>query len=94
MPTQVEQTNQQTAEDKLPQPQRRHIFRRKNRKQPKRAEFDIKDDREPKIGFLSHFKVLQIFGWNLVYMAIGIVGAMAYGIIPIICQYILGKFEY
>ncbi|KAG2373980.1 hypothetical protein C9374_011645 [Naegleria lovaniensis] len=51
----------------------------------------LKDDREPKITFFSHLKVFKVIGlWNLTLLSLGVIGSMAYGVLPIICQYILG----
>lgn len=51
----------------------------------------LKDHREPKITFFSHLKVFKVIGlWNLTLLVLGVIGSMSYGVLPIICQYILG----
>ena len=67
-------------------------FRRKHKKSKKvlRTEETIVDPNDPNITFLSHLRIIQIFGWNLILVFIGSIGPMAYGLIPIVVQYILG----
>ncbi|EFC40370.1 predicted protein [Naegleria gruberi] len=58
---------------------------------PKEDEFEFKDEREPQVSPLSHFKILQIFGGNLLLLLFGILGAVGYGVIPILCNVFIGE---
>ena len=71
---------------------RRFRRNKKNKKQALRTEEEIVDPNDPNITFFSHFRIFKIFGWNLILVFIGALGTMAYGLIPIIVQYILGRF--
>ena len=51
----------------------------------------IPDTLEPKVNVLSHCYMFKIFGWNTWLIVIGCIGAMGYGVIPVICQYLLGS---
>ena len=85
MPTEVVQLQQQGTgvATKQSTEERRHVFKRKNKKVKKENEDAIKDAREPNIKFYHHLKILQIFGWNLIFVGIGAIGCMAYGLIPV-----------
>jgi len=61
-------------------------FRRKKQKKVLRTEEDIQDPCEPNITLFSHLRIFQIFGFNLVFVMIGAMGTMAYGVIPIVVQ--------
>ncbi|KAL9643698.1 hypothetical protein ABK040_016146 [Willaertia magna] len=70
---------------------RKNVFRRKKKNNKKNkykvTEEVIKDPHDPNINLFHHLHILKIFGLNWILVMIG---AMAYGLIPIICQYILG----
>ncbi|KAL9653070.1 hypothetical protein ABK040_006289 [Willaertia magna] len=79
------------TETKIDNSTSRRVFRRKkNKKIKKLKEEEIKDPHEPSIRLYHHLKIFQIFGLNWFLIIIGSLGAMAYGVIPIICQYIIG----
>ena len=87
----AEQAVQTTVDVKDVQSTEGRRFRRnKKSKKVTRTEETIVDPNDPNITFLSHLRIIQIFGWNLILVFIGALGTMAYGLIPIVVQYILG----
>lgn len=81
--------------DNAPQPETvHHHFRKRfhrNKKELEGVQSFIPDMREPKVNALSHFYMLKIFGLNSLFVVIGCIGAMGYGVIPVVCQYLLGS---
>ena len=81
-PENKEEVQQPTRRQRIIRRRKRDDTSKKSKKQQPVGD-EIKDDREPKIGFFSHLHMLRIFGWNCLLIAIGCIGAMAYGLIPI-----------
>ena len=83
MPTVAQLDNPHSKEEPTSPPTRRIIRRRRRGTAQKQKQIEpaetIKDDREPQIGFFAHFHIMRILGWNTLLIALGCIGAMAYG---------------